>query len=77
VIVYGATLGAASLSFTPAGIGIVESAIAVALMQSGVPASSAIVAALLYRAVSCWLVLGIGWFSYGTMRHSKHLAPAN
>jgi hypothetical protein len=31
VIVYGATLGAASLSFTPAGIGIVESAIAVAL----------------------------------------------
>jgi uncharacterized protein (TIRG00374 family) len=71
VIIYGATLGAATLSFTPAGIGIVESAIAVALMQSGVPASAAIVAALLYRAVSCWLVLGVGWVSYATMRHGK------
>ena len=71
VLIYGATLGAASLSFTPAGIGIVESAIAVALIESGVPASAAIVAALLYRAVSCWLVLGIGWVSYATMRQGK------
>jgi len=71
VIIYGATLGAASLSFTPAGIGIVESAIALALVQSGVPTSAAIVAALLYRAVSCWLVLGVGWVSYATMRHGK------
>jgi putative heme transporter len=71
VIVYGATLGAASLSFTPAGIGIVESAIAVALTQSGVPASAAIVAALLYRAVSCWLALGVGWVSYAMMRQGK------
>ena len=74
VIVYGATLGAASLSFTPAGIGIVESAIAVALVQGGVPTSSAIVAALLYRAVSCWLVLGIGWFSYVAMGRRKIVA---
>lgn len=74
VIIYGATLGAASLSFTPAGIGIVESAIAVALIESGVPASAAIVAALLYRAVSCWLVLGIGWVSYATIRRSKGVA---
>lgn len=75
VIIYGATLGAASLSFTPAGIGIVESAIAVALIRSGVPTSAAIVAALLYRAVSCWLVLGIGWVSYATMRRGSR-APS-
>jgi uncharacterized protein (TIRG00374 family) len=74
VIVYGATLGAASLSFTPAGIGIVESAIALALVQSGVPASAAIVAALLYRAVSCWLMLGVGWVSYAMMRQGKVVA---
>jgi len=71
VLVYGATLGAASLSFTPAGIGIVESAITVALVQSGVPISAAIVAALLYRAVSCWLLLAIGWISYARMRGTK------
>jgi hypothetical protein len=76
-IIYGATLGAASLSFTPAGIGIVESAIALVLVQSGVPSAAAIVAALLYRAVSCWLVLGIGWVSYATMRQGKlEVAPA-
>jgi uncharacterized protein (TIRG00374 family) len=76
-IVYGATLGAASLSFTPAGIGIVESAIAVALAQSGVPTSAAIVAALLYRAVSCWLTLGVGWVSYALMRQGNRVtAPA-
>lgn len=71
VIIYGATLGAASLSFTPAGIGLVESAIALLLVQSGVPASAAIVAAVLYRAVSCWLVLAIGWISYATTRRAE------
>ena len=74
VIIYGATLGAASLSFTPAGIGIVESAIALALVEGGVPTSAAIVAALLYRAVSCWLVLGVGWLSYATMRRRQVVA---
>jgi uncharacterized protein (TIRG00374 family) len=74
VIVYGVALGAASLSFTPAGIGIVEPAIAVGLVQGGVPTSAAIVAALLYRAVSCWLVLGIGWSSYAMMHHGKATA---
>ena len=73
-IVYGAMLGAASLSFTPAGIGIVESAIAVALVQAGMATSAAIVAALLYRAISCWLVLSIGWVSYAMMRQRKVLA---
>lgn len=77
VLVYGATLGAASLSFTPAGIGIVESAIAVALVESGVPMSAAIVAALLYRAVSCWLVLAIGWISYARMRGNKFASRVN
>jgi len=57
VLVYGATLGAASLSFTPAGIGIVESAIAVALVESGVPTPTAIVArcsTARCRVGSCW-----------------------
>lgn len=74
VIIYGATLGAASLSFTPAGIGLVESAIALSLVQSGVPASAAIVAAVLYRAVSCWLVLSIGWISYAVTRRAEAVA---
>lgn len=75
-IIYGATLGAASLSFTPAGIGLVESAIALSLVQSGVPTSSAIIAAVLYRAVSCWLVLCVGWVSYAMIKPRQVLSPA-
>lgn len=69
-LVYAAALGAASLSLTPAGIGIVETAVAVALIEFGTPAHLAIVAALMYRAISCWLVLALGWASYVALRRS-------
>lgn len=74
-IIYTAALGAASLSFTPAGIGIVETAVAVALMEFGTPAHQAIVAALMYRAISCWLVLALGWVSYAVLRRSAASVP--
>jgi len=74
-VVYAAALGAASLSFTPAGVGIVEGALAVALVRTGTPADVAVVAALLYRAISCWLVMLVGWVVYATMRRSSPSRP--
>ncbi|MCU1399316.1 MAG: rane protein of unknown function [Acidimicrobiales bacterium] len=70
-VVYAAVLGAASLSFTPAGVGIVEGALALALVRAGTPTDIAVIAALMYRAISCWLVLAIGWVTYGVMRHRR------
>lgn len=67
-VVYAAALGAASLSFTPAGVGLVEGAVALALVRTGTPAELAVVAALMYRAISCWLVLAVGWITYAAMR---------
>lgn len=60
-LVYAAAIGAATIGFTPAGIGIVETAIAAALTASGLPGAVALSAAVAYRAISCWLVLAVGW----------------
>jgi putative heme transporter len=70
--IYAAGIGAAAIGFTPAGIGIVEAALASALATGGVASSRALPAALVYRAVSCWLVLGIGWFFF--VRSRRHIA---
>lgn len=76
-VIYGAALGAASLSFTPAGIGIVESAVAVTLIQFGTPTHLAVIAAILYRALSCWLVLALGWASYVVLRRRTDRVPTD
>ncbi len=70
--IYAAGIGAAAIGFTPAGIGIVEAALASALATGGVSSSRALPAALAYRAVSCWLVLGVGWVFFARSR--AHLA---
>ena len=61
VTIYGAGQAAAGLSFIPAGIGIVEGAIAVALISTGTSGGVAIPAAVTYRAISCWLPIAAGW----------------
>jgi uncharacterized protein (TIRG00374 family) len=45
---------------TPGGIGIVEAALASALVAAGLPASQAVPAVVVYRLVSLWLLAGIG-----------------
>jgi putative heme transporter len=66
--IYAATLGAASMSFTPAGLGIVEGAIAISLTRAGIHPADAVTASILYRAISCWLVLVLGWIGYASIR---------
>jgi uncharacterized protein (TIRG00374 family) len=66
--VYVATVAAASLGLTPAGIGTVEAALAVALTNFGTDGAHAVPAALVYRAISTWLVLLIGWVVLAALR---------
>ncbi len=70
--IYGAGIGAAAIGFTPAGIGIVEVALASALTAGGLQTSSALPVALVYRAVSCWMMLAVGWFVF--LRSRRHLS---
>lgn len=49
---------------TPGGIGAVEAALVAGLSAVGVPSSSALLAALLYRLVTFWLPTLPGWLSF-------------
>ena len=61
ILVWIAGSTAKGVPFTPGGIGFVEGAIALALVGSGLSPATATAAALLYRFVSFWMLLGIGW----------------
>jgi uncharacterized protein (TIRG00374 family) len=77
LVVYGAAIGAASVAVTPAGLGIVEATIAVALSKAGITGTAGLAAAIAYRGVSCWLVLIVGWIAIAAVRRSDHRrAPA-
>ena len=61
---YGVGTAASSVGVTPGGIGVAEGAFAVALMASGVRYPVALAAVLVYRLVSFWMVISVGWLVY-------------
>ena len=74
ILVWVAGSTAKGVPFTPGGIGFVEGAIALALVGSGLQAATATAAALLYRVVSFWMLMGMGWIVVGIRRRSARLA---
>jgi putative heme transporter len=62
---------ASSVRLTPGGLGVVEAALASALVAAGLPASQAVPAAIVYRLVSLWLLAAIG---AGCLLRSPHPA---
>lgn len=67
LLAYGAGQLAAVLPITPGGLGAVEGSITVALVTFGGGAESTVAAVLLYRLVSFWLLLPIGWSAWGAV----------
>ncbi|MDG4663848.1 lysylphosphatidylglycerol synthase transmembrane domain-containing protein [Mycobacterium sp. 236(2023)] len=59
VTMVGGTL--ASAAPTPGGVGAVEAALIGGLAAFGVPAAVAVPAVLLYRILTCWLPVFLGW----------------
>lgn len=59
VTMIGGTL--ASAAPTPGGVGAVEAALIGGLAAFGVPAAIGVPAVLLYRVLTCWLPVFIGW----------------
>jgi pimeloyl-ACP methyl ester carboxylesterase/uncharacterized membrane protein YbhN (UPF0104 family) len=76
LVVYGSGVAAQSLSVTPGGLGVTEGAMSLALVASGIRASHALAAVLLYRLASFWLVALAGWVVFLLGRCSRHLRPA-
>jgi uncharacterized protein (TIRG00374 family) len=76
LLAYGAGQLAANLPVTPGGLGVVEGSITIALSYFGGSTPAAVAAVLLYRLVSFWLELPIGWGTWGLMAWSSRRARA-
>lgn len=67
ILAYGAGQLAAALPITPGGLGAVEGSLTLALVTFGGAQASTVAAVLLYRLISFWLVLPVGWASWLVM----------
>ena len=60
-LAYSAGMAAASIGPTPGGLGVVEATLSAALVATGIKGHTALAAVLVYRLISFWLVMTIGW----------------
>jgi uncharacterized protein (TIRG00374 family) len=68
LLAYGVGQLAAILPITPGGLGLVEGGLAVTLVTYGGGRAAPVVAAVLvYRAVSYWLALPVGWTAWAVI----------
>jgi hypothetical protein len=77
VLAWAAGAGAASFNVTPGGLGVVEPALAGALVAARLPSAKAMSAVLLYRFISFWFVLSVGWLSYALIRRRREVGIAH
>jgi putative heme transporter len=61
LLAYGAGQLAANLPITPGGLGVVEGSLTIAIVAFDGNNPATVVAVLLYRIISFWLMLPIGW----------------
>jgi putative heme transporter len=61
VLAYSAGMAAAGVGLTPGGIGVVEAVLSASLVALGIKGHSALAAVLVYRLISFWLVMTVGW----------------
>jgi putative heme transporter len=64
LLAYGAAQLAANLPITPGGLGVVEGSLTIALVAYGGGRDSTVAAVVLYRLISFWALLPIGWTTW-------------
>jgi uncharacterized protein (TIRG00374 family) len=69
LLAYGAAQVVGSLPIVPGGLGILEGSLAVILVAYGAGRVPAVSAALAFRLVNYWLVIAIGWVSFGVIAY--------
>jgi len=67
LLAYGAGQLASILPVSPGGLGVVEGSLTVALVTFGGAQASTVAAVLLYRVISFWLILPVGWGAWGAL----------
>ena len=67
LLAYGAAQLATNLPITPGGLGVVEGSLTIALVAYGGVELTTVAAVLLYRIISFWGFLPVGWASWGLL----------
>jgi uncharacterized membrane protein YbhN (UPF0104 family) len=76
VLCYAAVQTALAFPLTPGAVGLVESAMWGTAVARHVPRLPALTWTLLYRGISFWLVLVVGWSCYALLqRQARHRSP--
>lgn len=81
LLAYGAGQLAVNLPITPGGLGVVEGSLTIALVAFGGAEASTVAAVLLYRIISFWGELPVGWsiwagYAWRSRREGAVPAPA-
>jgi hypothetical protein len=73
LVAYALAQVAASIPITPGGLGVVEGSLTALLVAYGMPTNVALASVLLYRAVSFWGLVPVGWGVWGYLSwRSRH-----
>jgi uncharacterized membrane protein YbhN (UPF0104 family) len=59
------------IPLTPGGTGVIEVALLAGLVSAGSPEAAAAATVLIYRLVSCWVIIPIGGLTYAVMRRGR------
>jgi uncharacterized protein (TIRG00374 family) len=70
LLAYGAGQLAANLPITPGGLGVVEGSLTIALVAFGGSKVSTVAVVLLYRILSFWIELPVGWATWAALAWS-------
>jgi uncharacterized protein (TIRG00374 family) len=71
VYMTGSALG--SIIPTPGGLGAVEAALTAGLTAAGVPGAAAVSAVLLFRLLTFWLPVPLGWIAFNYLERNHDL----
>lgn len=74
-LAYGAGQLAVNLPVTPGGLGVVEGSLTIALVAFGGSKVATVAVVLLYRILSFWLELPVGWTLWGWLAWRTRRAP--
>ncbi len=71
LIAYALTQIAASIPITPGGLAVVEASLGALLVAYGMTSTVAVTVVLLYRLISFWCLVPIGWTTWGLLEMAQ------
>jgi putative heme transporter len=73
LVIYALGQVAENLPISPGGVGVVEGTLSLLLVAYGMPGETSVAAVLLYRLMSFWILVPIGWASAAAMKLEPRL----